>query len=337
MIENEPWLRPELTFTEASREEFLIECATETQNRIATILKTEPKTLKLHPNSRSIPEIQRRGLDLYEQITAVQDEGLKRTYPSDIDIVHIYSGPFTAFTRGMEYKEGTDERQNFNRSRDNDRDDAGLAIAREVARTRLREQGLDSDLNGVPESYFPYLVYNGQPIKRQNGQELYENDDFRAYTKKAAEKGFISEQFLKNKLFVFDTVENTEGKIVPIVHTGHQVRNFVQQTLRADGMLFSLYQQSQNEGRPLNVAVVSHNSDIIRIPFYFGLWGLWKETSPKKYEPLIDLSLYGVRDRSDTVAREILKYELVGLGVYAAQGSLSTEPYPYVIPAVKKQ
>lgn len=234
------------------------------------------------------------------------------------------------WTRVMEYKAG---------SRNRDRDDFGITLVREVARSRMREYFRNHPENKVMadplESYFPYLIYNGQPSKQQNGQTLHENGDFRTYIDQSVSAGIIPKKYAENKVLVFDTVENVEGNIVPIVHTGHQVRSLIQHCTRPDGALNTLYKERLKEGRPLEVAVVSHNSGIIRIPFYFGLWRDLL-LSPATGEQTLNLLLYGMRDRSQETAEKVLRNELVRLPLYAIQGSLSTEPYLYSIPAVHR-
>jgi hypothetical protein len=304
----------ELYFTPETRDLFMETCLREA---IEKIEKADPASIKIPLTELDIRTMQETGLHIYERLVNV---GKKRTYPA-ADVVHIFSGPFSADDRGMDFIPGTDQRANISRSRDYDRDWAGIAVAREIARAN--------------DGNIPHIVYNGQPSKMQNGKMYYENDAFRHLVERAIKLGGLDVNDI-GKVHIWDTVENTEGEVVNIVHTGHQVRSFVQQCTSENGALHELYAEKIATGKPLEVAVVSHNSGIIRIPFY---WGFWQNTMkhPQTSEQTIALDLYGVRDRSLDTGDRILSDELVRLALYASQGSLSPKPYPFTIPGEKSE
>lgn len=230
----------------------------------------------------------------------------KRTFPSQIEAVLVFSGPGTYIDRlkPSQMKNPDDPNskdQDHLRWMDRDRIRAGVAVVRDVCATRLiKELGLRATIADVTNEYVlsngPILVYNGIPK---------ENEVFRGVLKRPTTK------IPANKVLIIDELRRSD-RTIPIAHTGHQVESF--------------YQEVANPYSPLhgvmNVAVVAHISDFARNLFYL-----------KKYNDLyvaagnegITFWVYAIKNRPGS--KEILIDEEIGKVItYAQRRDLATEP-----------
>lgn len=223
----------------------------------------------------------------------------ERTFPSSIQAVLVFSGPGTYYDR---LKPNQEE---WKRWMDRDRIRAGVAIIRDITaqaksevlgrRVQVRELTKEDILN-----FGPTLVYNGTPL---------ENNVFR----RALDSRFC--KLPKEKVIVIDTVQEEDGGIHQICHTGDQVKSFYQHIKNPQSKLYNIR----------NLALVAHSPDYIRIPFY-----------TKKYndeyvglgEESVNFWVYGLKSRPGT-EKIHLQNELERLVSYAKRGDLALDPSPF--------
>jgi hypothetical protein len=254
--------------------------------------------------------------ELYEQTSidsqALEDKALrivrqleevaknhKRTFPSLIDAVLVFSGPGTIYDK---LKPGQKE---WMRWMDRDRIRAGRAIVAEVTAARLaeyrgRKTGVEEVTVDNIRTSGPLFVYNGIPLENDMLRQALQLQTCRLPVEKVA---------------IIEQVVEEDGTIHPIRHTADQVKSF--------------YQTVANPQSPLcgvkNVALVAHIPSFIRIPFYTRKYD--DEFIAQGHEGL-NFWVHALRNRQGAQEPHVAS-ELHKLLAYAELGHLATEPSPF--------
>jgi hypothetical protein len=223
----------------------------------------------------------------------------KRTSPSLIDAVLVFSGPGTIYDK---LKPGQEE---WMRWMDRDRIRAGRAIVAGVTAARLAERRWQG--TGVEEitvddirTSGPLFVYNGIPL---------ENDMLR--------KALLTQtlRLPVAKVVIVDQVVEEDEIIHPIRHTADQVKSFYQTVANPQSQLYGVK----------NVALVAHIPSFVRIPFYTRKYD--DEYIAQGHKGL-NFWVYALRSRRGTQEPHVAS-ELHKLLAYAELGHLATEPSPF--------
>lgn len=263
--------------------------------------------------------MKQHALSVVDHLTTVANEH-QRTYPPEIDLVYVFSGPGTYLDK---LKPGQKAYQAF---MDRDRLRAGVAVLRSVtasakALAEISEEQIaaGNKFTGHEISqediikYNKYFMYSGIPI---------ENEVFRRARKTEA----ILKRIPISKTIIADEVRIPEG-IVEVGHTGHQY--------------MALLQEITNQNSPIqdisNVALVAHIPDFVRHPFY-AQW-LNEQLIAAHKKPL-QYWFYGIRPRDgqmeidgtmQSFAEIHTQGEISRLEPYAKSGSLATKGTPYQV------
>jgi hypothetical protein len=223
----------------------------------------------------------------------------KRTFPSFLDAVFVFSGPGTIYEK---LKPGQEE---WMRWMDRDRIRAGRAIVAQVTATRLSEsRGWEVNVERVSKKDIeisgPLFVYNGIPIENEMLRQALQFETSKLPTEKVA---------------IVDQVMEEDGTVYPIRHTADQVKSFYQAVANPQSPLYGVK----------NVALVTHIPHFIRVPFYTRKYD--DELIAQGHEGL-NFWVYALRSRPGTEEPYIAS-ELSRLITYAQRGHLSTEPSPF--------
>lgn len=239
-------------------------------------------------------------VDALDQVIKLRDEAKERSYDPAIESVIIFSG-------GGTYDEKLLEGQpEWFRWGDHDRIQAGIAVAYDVTRAKISQNESDKTRKDLSiqelEEFGPIIVYPGNPI---------ENSGFRDAIKNGSIK------YPEKKILIVDEVDSGKG-IVPIAHTGHQMK--------------ALFDIAGKSSRPLgtNIATVQHIPDYVRLPFY-----LHKEVRIRKEESLkfYAFALQSRRGssqglREDTIGGHLIN-EFDRLIRYVKRGDLDPTPIQF--------
>jgi hypothetical protein len=219
----------------------------------------------------------------------------KRTYPTFIDAVLVFSGPGTIYHK---LKPGQEE---WMRWMDRDRILAGRAVVAELTSAQLAQhRGRQTRADEVTahdiRTSGPLFVYNGVPIENTMLREALQTQNSRLP--------------LEN-VVIIDQVEE-DGSIHPIRHTADQVRSFYQNVANPQSPLYGVK----------HVALVAHIPHFVRIPFYIRKYE--DEHIARGHEGL-NFWVYALRNRRGT-QEPYVQSELRRLLAYANLGHLAREP-----------
>lgn len=251
--------------------------------------QTFPGELPMHPDAHAAVS------DALDVVFKLRDAIKERTCAPEIEAIIVFSGGGT-----YEQKLLPGQSEWF-RWGDRDRVRAGIAVAHEVVKSRIKEKGiaLSHELsNAEYELYGPTLIYPGNPQENTGLQS-------------ALESGII--HYPSSKIKIVDTVYDSVTKTrIPIRHTGDQIE---------------IVSKDLNEFK--NIAVVQHIPDYVRLPFYLNKIDRTDHPS-RRYWAFALQSRRGSSQelREDTLGEHLMN-EFPRLIRYLKKGDLSPRPVKF--------